>query len=90
MTTRRTNPGHPTAPPEAWLPARRVALAMRRPVERFLDIEAASGLLLIVAAVVSLVWANSPWAAGYDSLFHTPIRIGIGEWTMEESWRYKG
>ncbi len=60
--------GFPTIPPEARLPALRVAQAMRRPIERFLHIEAASGILLIIAAATALIWANSPWAHSYEAL----------------------
>ncbi len=80
--------GFPTIPPEARLPALRVAQAMRRPIERFLHIEAASGILLIIAAATALIWANSPWAHSYEALWHTPFRIGIGEWTMERSLHF--
>jgi NhaA family Na+:H+ antiporter len=78
----------PVLPPGVWLPARRVAQAMARPIERFLGIEAASGIVLLVAAAVALAWANSPWSHSYESLWETPIRIGIGEWAMEESLHF--
>jgi len=61
---------------------------MFRPIERFLHVEAASGILLLSAAAVALVWANSPWAASYDTLWHTPIRFGAGEWTVEKSLHF--
>ena len=80
--------GFPTIPPEARLPALRVAQAMRRPIERFLHIEAASGILLIIAAATALIWANSPWAHSYEALWHTPFRIGLGDWTMERSLHF--
>ena len=80
--------GFPTIPPEARLPALRVAQAMRRPIERFLHIEAASGILLIIAATTALVWANSPWAHSYEALWYTPFRIGLGDWTMERSLHF--
>jgi len=83
-----TSGAFPTIPPEAGLPALRAAQAMRRPIERFLHIEAASGILLIIAAAAALVWANSPWAHSYESLWRTPFRIGIGEWTMEKSLHF--
>jgi NhaA family Na+:H+ antiporter len=54
-----------SSPPEAWEPLLRLARLASRPLERFLRIEAASGILLIVAAAVALAWANSPWAASY-------------------------
>jgi NhaA family Na+:H+ antiporter len=61
---------------------------MFRPIERFLHVEAASGILLLLAAAVALVWANSPWAASYDTLWHTPIRFGAGEWTVQKSLHF--
>ena len=33
-----------------------------QPLQRFLQTEAAGGALLLVAAVVALVWANSSWS----------------------------
>ena len=33
------------------------------PFERFVQLEAAGGVLLLVAAVAALAWANSPWSA---------------------------
>ena len=55
-----------------------------QPIVRFLHIEAAGGILLLVATVVALVWANSPWDASYDTLWHTVIRIDVGSYTFEE------
>jgi NhaA family Na+:H+ antiporter len=37
---------------------------------RFFRIEAASGVLLLIAALVALVWASSPWSAVYEALRH--------------------
>ncbi len=53
--------------------ARRLARRAYAPIERFLAIEAASGILLLVAAAIALVWANSPWREGYAALWHLPI-----------------
>lgn len=61
------------------MPARMLALRALRPVEQFLHVEAAGGITLIVAAVVALVWANSPWQHSYDVLWHTPFSIGLGD-----------
>jgi NhaA family Na+:H+ antiporter len=54
------------------------------PLERFLHIEAASGVLLLVAAAAALLWANSPWHAGYDALWHAPVELRIGRWAVAE------
>ena len=66
----------PAAPPGAWPPARRLAMTIVRPITRFLHIQAASGIVLLVMAVVALVWANSPWGASYEHLWHAPVSIG--------------
>lgn len=68
----------PSAPPEAWEPLLRLARLASRPLERFLQIEAASGVLLLVAAAAALAWANSPWSGGYAALWHTPIGLRVG------------
>jgi NhaA family Na+:H+ antiporter len=48
------------------------------PIQRFLRIEAAGGILLLGATLVALVWANSPWAEGYHHFWHTKIEFGFG------------
>ncbi|AKF80100.1 sodium:proton antiporter [Myxococcus fulvus 124B02] len=73
----------PPSPPEAWEPLLRIARLAGRPLERFLRIEAASGILLLVSAAIALVWANSPWAESYVHLWHTPIGLRIGSFTFE-------
>ena len=45
-------------------------------------IEAASGLLLIAATAVALVWANSAWRDSYIELWHTPIGLQVGPWSF--------
>ena len=55
--------------------ARRIGLSM----QRFLGIEAAGGILLIFAAIIALIWANSPWSNSYFDLWNTEINISIGD-----------
>ena len=78
MMSRKDN-GPESLPPEASPQARRLALKLSRPVEKFLHVTAASGILLLVMAVIALVWANSPWASTYEHLLHTSISLGFGE-----------
>ncbi len=73
------------APPEAWEPLLRFVRFAGSPLERFLRIEAASGILLLIAAAVALVWANSPWAESYALLWHTPVGVRIGGFAFERS-----
>ena len=75
----------PHKPPEAWGPLFRFARAVGRPLERFLHVEAASGGLLLLAAGVALTWANSPWAASYFAIWHTPLGVRIGDFRFERS-----
>jgi len=74
-----------SSPPEAWEPPLRFARLAIRPLERFLRIEAASGILLLLVTAVALLWANSPWAASYAGLWHTPLGIRIGTFVFERS-----
>jgi NhaA family Na+:H+ antiporter len=50
-----------------------------RPLTDFLRAEAGAGVLLVVAAVVALLWANSPWSDSYFELWSTEVVIGVGE-----------
>ena len=49
-----------------------------RPIRMFMQVEASSGLMLLAAAAVALVWANSPWAGAYHTFFEeTRIELSI-------------
>jgi Na+:H+ antiporter, NhaA family len=78
---------HPS-PPEAWPAARAAAKRLLSPVESFLSIEASSGILLLVAAVVALIWANSPWHPSYQGLLHTPIGLRVGGLAFERDLHF--
>jgi len=73
---------HP-APPGSWPAARAAAQRLLTPVERFVSIEASSGILLLAAAVVALAWANSPWRSAYEAVLHTHVGIRIGRLAFE-------
>jgi NhaA family Na+:H+ antiporter len=50
-----------------------------RPIQRFFQLEAASGILLLAAAAAALVWANSPWSALYATVFDHHLSVGFGD-----------
>jgi NhaA family Na+:H+ antiporter len=54
-----------------------------RPLREFLATEAAGGTVLLLAALVALVWANSPWHEAYHQLFDTDIVVGVGRWSVD-------
>ena len=62
------------------LPGRRLP----RSVRDFMATEASGGILLLVAAVVALIWANSAWGVGYQSVWNTEISVNIGRYVLEE------
>ena len=64
----------------AALPGRRLP----RIVRQFLDTEAAGGVVLLVAAVVALAWANSPWRASYETLWSTELTLRLGRHVLVE------
>ena len=45
---------------------------------RFFRVEAAGGIVMLAAALVAIVWANSPWEAQYSDLLDTHLSIGVG------------
>jgi len=85
LTNRTVKEPLASAPPEAWPALVRLARMAGRPLERFLHVEAASGILLVLIAAMALVWANSAWRDAYYCLWHTPIGIRIGTFAFERS-----
>lgn len=47
------------------------------PAQAFLSAESAGGIVLLVAAVAALIWANSPWGDGYEHFWHTQIAVSF-------------
>ncbi|MBK9181083.1 MAG: Na+/H+ antiporter NhaA [Acidimicrobiales bacterium] len=57
---------------------RLVPRAFVQPAQRFMATEAAGGSVMLVAAAVALIWANSPWHATYEHLWTTPLEVRLG------------
>ena len=60
----------------------RLARRVGKPVRRFLHVEAAGGILLLVATMVALIWANSPWSQSYSDLWNTDFELVLGNYQM--------
>ncbi|MEU9802780.1 Na+/H+ antiporter NhaA [Streptomyces sp. NPDC051000] len=65
-------------------------LPERQAITRALRTETVGGLVLLGAAVLALIWANSPWSAAYASVrdFHFGIPalgldLSVGHWTAD-------
>jgi Na+:H+ antiporter, NhaA family len=50
-----------------------------RPLADFLHTEAGAGIVLVAAAVVAIVWANSAWYESYFELWDTEAVVRVGD-----------
>ena len=58
---------------------------LTRPFQEFSENEAAGGALLLAAAVLALVWANSPWAESYFALWEYRFTVGFEGFALSMS-----
>ena len=57
-------------------------------LQRFLHVEAVSGVVLLIAAAIGLIWANLPFAHSYHAFWHLPLSIGLGEFVFSKSLHF--
>src|SRR5690606_20567679 len=65
-----------------------IADRVTKPLARFLKIEAAAGGLLLLAVLVALLLANSPWSVQFLKLWETPIGLHFGSLDFSRSLRH--
>jgi NhaA family Na+:H+ antiporter len=53
--------------------------------QQFTRLQASGGILLLLATVVALIWANSPWAESYFTLWETHFTLTLGSLSLDES-----
>ena len=53
--------------------------------QRFFHSEASGSILLLLATVFALAWANSPWADLYQRMLHVKLGLTLGSWTFSMS-----
>ena len=54
----------------------------------YLRTEAGGAVLLLLATVAALVWANGPWSDSYDALWDTHLSVQLGGSAIDESLRH--
>src|SRR5687768_9652809 len=52
------------------------------PLQRFMQLQASSGIVLLLAVVAALVWANSAYSTAYFDLWMTPVDLRVGTWSF--------
>ena len=71
---------------ETWLHSDNlVPSRFLRPVLEFTRIEAAGGILLLIAAIIAIIWANSAAFESYFALFNTELDLNIGPIHLSET-----
>jgi Na+:H+ antiporter, NhaA family len=71
--------------PRAPLPPHPRILKVISPFQQFSHTEASGGILLFIATVAALIWANSAWSNGYVNFWHTEVTIQLGRYGMSMS-----
>lgn len=56
-----------------------VAAVVIRPLQRFVQTEVSSGIVLLAAALAALLWANLA-PGGYESFWSETIGVAVGDW----------
>src|SRR3546814_15523583 len=74
--------GHKASGP-TWLGSQRpLARMVGRPVARFLAVETSGGILMVVATIAALIWANSPRSESYTTPWGTEMSIEAGSFHL--------
>jgi NhaA family Na+:H+ antiporter len=53
--------------------------------QQFTRLQASGGILLLAAAALALLWANSPWGESYFRLWETYLKIELGNLALKET-----
>ncbi len=59
-----------------------------RPLERFLHVEAASGIVLLACTILALALANSPLGESYEAIWQTKVGFEFGGFEMVHKLRH--
>ncbi len=59
-----------------------------RPLTDFLSAEASGGVVVVLAAIVAMVWANSAWHVSYETLWATDLGVSLGRFRFSMDLRH--
>ena len=66
------------------LPENRPVDGLLKPINQFIRMEASSGILLLIMAVLALVFANSPLSEAYFDTLQIPVTAGFGDFLIQK------
>jgi NhaA family Na+:H+ antiporter len=55
-----------------------------KPIQKFLQVQAAGGILLFVATIIALFWANSLYLESYQALLKNIVTVGFDQYKIEK------
>jgi NhaA family Na+:H+ antiporter len=53
--------------------------------QEYASVEALSGIVLLLATVVALAWANSPWSDSYTSFWGYDVTATLGHFSIADN-----
>jgi NhaA family Na+:H+ antiporter len=63
----------------------RVVQTIANPIQEFLKLQSASGILLFAFTIVAIAWSNSRWSDSYEEWWHTTLSFGFGTFIFSKS-----
>jgi NhaA family Na+:H+ antiporter len=58
-----------------------------QPLQQFMHLEIAGGLVLLAATAIALIWANTA-TGGYEAFWAREVTIGVGDWSLTKDLGY--
>ena len=69
-----------------YMPNKKSTLSvMSKPLRDFIQLEYASGIILLAGVLIAIVWANSSWYDGYHHLWETMLPLGWDNFKLDLS-----
>lgn len=55
------------------------------PLNHLFQNQSTSAIITFFAVIIAMIWANSTWSYSYDALWHTPLALTIGSFTISQT-----
>ncbi len=73
---------------DLFLRGETIGSIIKRPFERISAIQASSGIVMVICAVLALIWANSSFSHLYEKLFHSIFSMGVNGFALDRSLHF--